>query len=194
LYPCDMGEVFASLRALGMKTVLTVDPLAVQVREEWAVKAADGQRWLNPMAPEAHAYGVKRLAKVVRLGADCLGVRASLIPDAVLRQFNMTREQAHGAAMAMACEAAPGRAFTLTEQALAYDTVPWERLNEMSACLGEFRVHAAPLVIQVDTIDDVPAPMAQGLHALAAPLVLQGVPSAAARRRMAKALRNTSGE
>jgi hypothetical protein len=104
-----MKQVADTIRGMGMKPGITVDPLKIaRGAAEWTALTDDGTRWLNPSTPKGREAGIDQLKGLVAMGYKFFVVERSLIPDGALRHFNMTRAEADLLAFEIMAAAADG--------------------------------------------------------------------------------------
>lgn len=165
-WPKDMRSVAAALRQLGLAPGITLDPLAVLGGDKaWTAASDDGQRWLNPAAESAKAYGIKRLREVADWGFAFYVVEPSRVPDTVLRAFNLSRGRADALALQMVVEATRGApVFPASRTTLGPDLDAWLETAAATARLEEYGVLAGPVRFEAgrsgSLTDDVAAAMA----------------------------------
>jgi len=98
-FPKSMKSALGTLSQAGFRVGVTIDPLiAGEGGQAWTADSSDGQSWLNPSLPGAAGALGDKIATLTDWGAAFVVVHHSMIPDAVLEGFGLTRAEAQNAA------------------------------------------------------------------------------------------------
>jgi hypothetical protein len=189
-YPRDMGQVADTLSGIGMKPGITVDPLKIaRGAAEWTALTDDGARWLNPSIPKGREAAIERLKGLVAMGYKFFVVERSLIPNEVLRHFNMTRAEADLLAFDMMAGAAAGRpVLPSSALRLRHDDAHWTSMAASTAWLEEYQVAAGPVRIVTDGMKEVSPTLADALREFAGPVEIVGSPKSRLRNQLGEIL------
>lgn len=108
-YPNSLQAAVRQLRDAGFAAGVTVDPLAIQAKEGAGVGiSSDGQPWAHPGTPEGALLVQQRALGLVNAGVAFIAIAPTLIPDAVLQEFNISRGEAEFKALLLVAQAAMG--------------------------------------------------------------------------------------
>ena len=189
-YPRNMKQVADAIRGMGMKPGITVDPLKIaRGAAEWSVLTDDRTRWINPSIPEGREAGVEQMKELVAMGYTFFVVERSLIPNAVLRHFNMTRAEADLLAFDMMAGAARGRpVLPSATLRLRHDDRHWATMAASTAWLAEYHVAAGPVRIITDGMTEIPPALSNALREFAGPIEIAGSPKSKLRNQLGEIL------
>lgn len=189
-YPRDMKHVADTIRGMGMKPGITVDPLKIARGDaEWTALTDDGTRWLNPSIPKGREAGIDQLKGLVAMGYKFFVVERSLIPDGALRHFNMTRAEADLLAFDIMAAAADGWPVLPSSMLqLRHDDDHWIDIAASTAWLAEYQVSAGPVRIITDGMTDISSTLSDALRDFAGPIEIVGSPKSKLRSQLGEIL------
>ncbi|GMV93103.1 MAG: hypothetical protein AMXMBFR82_28810 [Candidatus Hydrogenedentota bacterium] len=187
-YPKDMANAAAQLRQAGATPGITLDPLAVvDGKDEFTAVSADGQRWLNPANEQGKQFGVERLRAVARWGFGFYVVEPSLIPDEVLKHFNLTRTQANDLAYDMMVEVAAGApVLGASEATLGASIDEWLLAAAATSRMEEYSVVVGPVRFDANAAGDLPDDAVTAMAFFGGPIELVGNPSSGLLKQIGK--------
>lgn len=190
LHPKTMKLYVQDVRNLGMKPGLTFDPLLSDVdKGDWSI-AWENAHWLNPAHKKAKAYGQERIAKLVNWGVQFFVVPPSAIPDEVLVQFNLTRQEADVLAFKLVVEAAgvlpvmPSPALTIGD-----DSAQWRQAAESTRYLREYGVLAGPVRLDAGDVKRWSDDLSAAILAFDGPVEIVGTVTRGVRKDLCKIMK-----
>lgn len=177
-YPKDMRKVAQIIVQNGLHPGITVDPLSIEKgKEEWILEAKDGTRWLDISHPAALQYGATRMQEIVDWGYHFFAVEASAIPDALLRDANVTRAQANAFALEIMAKAAAGRpVFPSASKSLGGNLEHWKHAADSTGFYQHYGLIAAPVQLNFEEIGAVPPALINAIEQYAGPIEFIGIP------------------
>lgn len=176
-YPKNMQAVASTIEGMRMTPGLTVDPLAAIEGGPSYAAAMGGQTWLNLAHPEGYAQAVANMRQVAGWGFQFFVVQKSLIPDEVLRAFNMTRTQADALALEAMADAAPGLpVFPSSATTLRDNLDDWLEAAGCTSRLWEYRIASGPVRFDTSGISTLSEDVAMVMTFFGGPIELLGLP------------------
>lgn len=189
-YPRDMSKVALALDSMGMDAGLTVDPLLVTGGDgAFTATSSDGRTWVNLATPKGHKFAVTRMSETAGWGFDFFVIQPSDIPDAVLKQFNMTRIQADTLAFAVMSEAANGRmVLPSASAALGPETGLWLEAAAASSRMAEYDVVPGPIRFATVGREPLDPRLLDAMRFFNGPIELAGSATSAQRKELGRLL------
>lgn len=185
-WPRDMKSVASQLGTAG----ITVDALAVTGgNDAFTSKSDGGSTWVNPAVAEGMDYGVAQMKKVAGWGFDFYVIAPSRIPDAILKQFNISRARANALAFDMVLKAAGGApVFAASTGALGDKRDEWLEAAAATARLAEYSVPSGPVRLDGSFAKAIDDETALAIAFCGAPIEVVGNPSGIVRSAVGEAL------
>jgi hypothetical protein len=189
-YPKSMAGVAQAFRATGFTPGITVDPLAVQGgNADWTCASADGQRWLNPAAPDGMAYGIEQMKKVAGWGFAFFAVAPSGVPDDILKHFNMSRARANALAYEIMATAAPDAPVVPASRAtLDASRDGWLAAADATCRLREYNGLIGAVRLDAKLVDSVSAETLAAMAFYGGPIEVIGSPSRTLQNQLGRIL------
>ena len=177
-YPRNMAQAARSFRDKGLTPGITLDPLASPAGDSPAIgRSEDGQAWLNLSLPEALPLYVERIETLLDWGFDFLVLEGSHIPDAVLLDFGLTRNQADHLAFTLAREIAGSKvvlpAASMTVQPANLD---WNHASRVIQRMVDYAVVPGPVRLQSASLGSVNPQTVEAMRIWPGPVELLGAP------------------
>lgn len=193
-YPKDMARLSSIIKRAEMTPGLSLDPLAVQKgAETWSAESADGQRWLNPATGEGFAEGAARVRAAMNMGYEFVAVPESAIPDAVLRQFGLTRAAADALAFDMARRGAAGLPVVATAvSSLGPEPGDWLKAAGDTARMVLYGLDVGPVRFDLDDVDKLSDETVAAMALYQGPIEFAGEPKQAVCGQLARVLMYTN--
>ncbi len=178
-YPRQMSNVASSLRGKGVAPGLTIDPLLTDEGDpSWSVSTDEGQTWINPSHRAARSAAVDRLQELAAWGFEFFAVEASLIPDDVLRTFNLTRKEADALAFEIMADAAGDLPVVPTAALdIRPDLTAWLNVSGATSRLREYGMVAGPVRFDATGIDRFDDALLTAMMFYGGSIEFKGVPS-----------------
>lgn len=175
-YPSNMKSAADTLRDAGAGPGLTFDPLAVEEGPGGAVAASsDGLSWLNPAAPEARNFALKRYAKLNDWGYGFVVVAPSSIPDPVLESFGLTRTEAYRLGMDLVEEATGDRpVYPASSGALKAVRADWLEAASALGRMADYTTGYTPLRLDTRGLGGVDLETLGAMRLWRGPIEVQG--------------------
>ncbi len=182
-------EVAPFVPGVAFQAGLTVDPLTVTGGDDaWAVTAANGVRYVNPLSPQGKAFAVERMRKVASWGFAFYAVAPSSIPAEVLKKFGVTRFQADALAFAIMNEAAPeALVYPASQATLGADLPSWLEASAATSRYRELDALTGPVRLDAAAVKAMDTPTAAALNFLGGPVEFVGAPTAELKRALSQA-------
>jgi hypothetical protein len=176
-YPQNMGSVASTLAGMKIKPGITVDPLAATEGAEAYAASMGGQTWLNLSHPEGRAGAVANMRRLAGWGFKFFVVQESLIPDEVLKAFDMTRVQADALALEVMAEAAGDLpVFPSAAATLKADLDTWLEAAACTSRLWEYQIAAGPVRFDASGVRDVSQDVRTVMTFYGGPIEVVGTP------------------
>ncbi len=185
-YPREMRKVASEIQILGMTPGLSVDPLAAEGgKAGWVAKGPDGQSWVNLSSSEAREHVLGRLKKLVDWGFRFFVVESSQIPDPVLQEFQMTRQEADTLAFKLMA-AASGGLPVLPASAATMDgrLEPWLEAASCTSRMKGYGLTTAPVSLDLDRTKGIDPNLPIVWRFFGGPIELLGKPKASHREAL----------
>jgi len=175
-YPKDMGKVVKELTSLSKVPGITVDPLCSEEGEtEWSTRGETGPIWLNLSNPKGKEHAIARLKPIVSAGFAFFAVATSEIPDAALKQFNMTRSQAELLAYEVMAAAAKGAPVVAPSVAvLGTELGPWLEAAAASSRMREYGVVSGAVRVDGGSFTKIDDSLAAAMTLYGGPIEVSG--------------------
>lgn len=176
-FPKNMKSAADALTQAGLQMGVTIDPLiAGEGGQEWTTESSDGQSWINPQSPGSVAALTSKITELKSWGATFVVVGRSLIPDAALETFGLTRAEAQNAAYKMLRDAAaPIPVFPASESSVAGDVDSWLDASSSVARMAIYGVIPGPLPCRVGDVADLSDDMSTAASLWPGPIEFQGL-------------------
>ncbi len=175
-FPKNMKSAVDALTGDGLQVGLTIDPLVAEAGgQSWTFESSDGQAWLNPGAPEAIKAIGDKLSTLKGMGAAFIVVDMSLIPDAALEAFRLTRAEAQNLAFkALRDGADPLTVFPASSALLRDDVNDWLDAGSAVARMAIYGVNPAPIRCDFSNGSDITEDLGTAVSFWPGPIEFQG--------------------
>ena len=175
-FPKNMKSAIGSLATAELKVGVSIDPLvAKEGGASWTAKSSDGQAWINPLDPGAASALAAKVKTLSEWGAAFIVVEKSLIPEAVLSEFKLTRSEAQNAAYkALRVAAAPVPVFPASSGAIQDNVDDWLDASGSVARMAMYGVIPAPLQCRMGNSADISEDLATAASFWPGPIEFHG--------------------
>ena len=190
LVPSDIREVVSALRAIGMETGVVYDPLAAgDAKAGTILTAANGSRWFAPSDRRAIEAAAAHVATLTSLGLRFYVVEPSVIPDDVLKQAGITRQEADMFAFGVLTQVAgDSPVIPSASMSLGNEPARWRAAADATAGYAKLQLLTAPIQLDAAQLTEVTPALVDSIGAFEGPIEILGIPDARVQRELGPAL------
>ena len=187
-YPGSMSSAAGQLAAMNIAPGITLDPLAGDGgKEDWIVKSADGQAWLNPANSDAAEAVKKRVRRTLGWGFQFVAVAPSGIPDEALKAMNLTRAKANALALELTRDAAGNVPVVVAGSGVsAGNAAAWRLAADTVKAMSDYGAAPAAMRLDADALDTLTEEGIAALRDWAGPIEVVGTGKSALRRELSR--------
>ncbi len=175
-FPKSMKGAVGTLTQAGMKVGISIDPLvAKEGGQPWTVDSSDGQAWINPTLPGAAKALAAKMKTLNSWGVAFVVVDKSMIPDAALEKFQLTRSEAQNAAYkALRNAAAPIPVFPASVGMIQDNVDDWLDVGSAVARMAIYGMVPGPLHFRVKDAANISDDLVTAASFWPGPIEFQG--------------------